>query len=100
MPDDSAAPNMIPPWSVTMWADDKAIYSEVPFKNGGSYIQRYPLSEGGLWKALQMLREMHRIMGKDKEYEVKLVKVRPGKLTATDEQKERVRNLLRKRGLL
>lgn len=100
MPTDSPAPNMLPPWAVTMWADDKAIYSEVPFKDGGSYIQRYPLSEGGLWKALQVLREMHRIMGKDKEYEVKLVKVRPSKLSATDEQKSRVRELLKRRGLL
>lgn len=100
MPTDGPAPNMIPPWAVLMWADSKAVYSEVPFKEGGSYIQRYPLTEAGLWKALHMLIEMHKAIGKDKEYEVKLVKIRPGKLTPSEEQKSRVREMLKRRGLL
>lgn len=98
MPSD-AAKSFAPPYAVLMWSDGTAVYAECPFKDGtGTYIQRYPYNEGGLHKALMMLTEVHKIVGKP--YEVKLVKVRPSKLSPSDEQKERVKNILKRRGLL
>jgi len=45
-----------PPWAVTAWVDTTAVYIELPMKAGGQpYIVTYPLSEGGLAKALSFM---------------------------------------------
>lgn len=49
-----------PAWAIVCWADDNAVYTEVPCKNGPPLIQKYSLSESGLAKALAFLRAMHR----------------------------------------
>lgn len=54
-----AAKSGRPPWALTVWVDDLAIYTEVPCKEGPPLIQRYPLHEGGLSRALAFLREFH-----------------------------------------
>ncbi len=46
-----------PAWAVTMWSDDHDIFVELPMTGGGvPYIMRYPLTEGGLSRALEVLR--------------------------------------------
>jgi len=51
----TALPSARPAWAVTMWADDTAIYVELPVKGGPPYITKFPLTEGGLSKALNLL---------------------------------------------
>ena len=49
-----------PPYAVTIWVDHVNLYMEIPAKDGGiPYIACYALSEGGLSKALSMMREAH-----------------------------------------
>ena len=49
-----------PPWAVTMWVDDHAVYMELPVKNGPPYITKHEFCEGGLSKALGMMRDIYR----------------------------------------
>lgn len=44
-----------PPWAVLAWADETAIYVELPHAQAFSRIT-FPLSESGLTKALTFLR--------------------------------------------
>lgn len=48
----------IPPHAITMWLTDHDIVAMLPMKAGGTpYLMRFPLNEGGLMKALELLRE-------------------------------------------
>lgn len=44
----------IPPYAAQVWTDDRQIYL-----NLGGYIQAYPLTEGGLSKALYLMRQAY-----------------------------------------
>lgn len=52
-----AAKYFRPPWAVVAWADAEAVYVELPMEPV-PYIQRFPLTEGGLSKALRTLRDL------------------------------------------
>jgi len=95
-----------PPWAVTCWVDAYAIYIKINTK-AEPYITSFQLSEGGLSKALHFLKEIHkeRAGGKQKVNGVSkthsLIKRKPVPTEAvSDEQREKVRELLRKRGLI
>lgn len=47
-----------PPYAVTMWMDRTHLYMEIPATNGPPYIATYALNEGGLSKALSMMRDV------------------------------------------
>lgn len=48
----------VPPWAVTMWTNDVEIFVALPMKDGGTpYIMSFALNEGGLTKALELLRQ-------------------------------------------
>ena len=50
-------PYPIPPHAVTMWLTDHDIIAMLPMRDGGiPYLMCLPLSEGGLAKALNLLR--------------------------------------------
>lgn len=51
-----------PPNALRMWVDDRAVYTEIPGKppNGLPHVMSFALSEGGLSKALNILRVQHR----------------------------------------
>lgn len=51
-------PSPIPPHAVTMWTDDRSIFVALPLTKGGPpYITSYPLHEGGLSAAINILRK-------------------------------------------
>ena len=51
-------PYPIPPHAITMWLTDHDIIAMLPMRDGGiPYLMRLPLNEGGLAKALNLLRE-------------------------------------------
>lgn len=48
----------IPPYAVTMWTNDREIFVAMPMTSGGQpFIMSFPLNEGGLTKALEVLRK-------------------------------------------
>lgn len=51
-----------PPNALRMWCDTTAVYTEIPGKppNGLPHVMSFALSEGGLSKALNILRVQHR----------------------------------------
>lgn len=49
---DSARPS----YAVTMWSDDNWIYVELPCKGSIPYVTKFAFTEGGLGKALYVLR--------------------------------------------
>lgn len=53
------APTGRPAWAVTAWTDDNNIFIELSGQHG-PYITKYPLSEGGLSKALYLMRSCHK----------------------------------------
>lgn len=47
----------IPPYAITMWTNDIEIFVAIPCKGNIPYITSFPLNEGGLTKALNLLRD-------------------------------------------
>lgn len=57
---DTLAPSAAPPYALRVWADNNSIYTEIPGKPGAApYVIAFPLAEGGLSKALDLLRTKH-----------------------------------------
>lgn len=104
----------IPPYAVVMWRDDSNIYVALPMTAGGPpYITRYPVTEGGLSAALEVLRKrkhevlspteaqvLYKLPDHQPQVQVKLT-VAQTKLHAetTPEQREKARALLERLGL-
>lgn len=61
------APSAKPAWAVVAWCDDRAIYIELPCKEGPPYIQKFDLTEGGLSKALHMMKDARKKLAKPSE---------------------------------
>lgn len=53
------APTARPLYAVVIWSDENAIYIELTSIHGPCVL-RYPLSEGGLSKALHLMSDQHR----------------------------------------
>lgn len=111
-------PNPIPPWAITMWLSNHDIIAALPMSKGGPcYLMKLPLSEGGLAKALNLLRErkaevlspleaaeMQLLLASstpaDHPPQVKLTKVQEKLHSETTQaQRDRARVLLEKMGL-
>lgn len=102
----------IPPYAVQMWRDDNHIYVALPMTAGGiPYITRYPVNEGGLSSALDVLRKRRREVLSPTEAQalytlpthqpqVKLSKAQETlHRETTPDQRERARLLIEKMGL-
>lgn len=48
-----------PPHAIIMWSDDNNVYVELPMKDKSlpGYVMKFPLNEGGLSQALNLLRK-------------------------------------------
>lgn len=99
-----SSPDYRPPWAVIAWADEANVYIELPVKDGPPYIQRYPLTEGGLAKALKVMIDAHfrfkKVGTKTRPVVMddhpKIQRTR-AKLVATQEQRDRALQFLRSR---
>lgn len=104
------APTAAPPWAATMWSDDHAIYIEFPVKGGPPYVTEFPLSEGGLAKALYTMRSLHQKLAPvytgDRPHAIAkpprhpMVKTKSVGESYTDAQRENAREVLRKLRLI
>lgn len=50
------APSAAPPHALLCWLDDRYVYVEIPSKTGSPFVDKFPLCEAGLSKALNLLR--------------------------------------------
>lgn len=92
-----------PPWAVVAWADEANVFIELPVKDGPPYIQRFPITEGGLGKALKVMIDAHfrfkkagaptRSFTMDDHPKIRRTRAKP---TYTEEQRERALQLLRR----
>lgn len=57
---DTFATCAAPAWATTCWADDNAIYVQLPCKDGPPYVVKYAFTENGLSRALGLMRDLHR----------------------------------------
>lgn len=49
-----------PPWAITAWCDSQFLYTEIAGSPGKPpYIEKHPLTEGALSKALAFMRSLH-----------------------------------------
>ena len=103
----------IPPYAVTMWSSDREIFVALPMKTGGTpYIMSFPLNEGGLSQALNILRKQSEAPKPTLDQPANYTKpptqpqVKQGKLRekllseTTQEQRDNAQALLRKLGLV
>jgi hypothetical protein len=89
-----------PPWALTCWVDDVAVYIEIPMAPI-PYIQRFALTDSGLHKALNALREIHReAPGRWEAPTQQPMITRVGKPKPTAAQLETVRAILKKHGVI
>ena len=92
----------IPSHAVTLWADDMHIYAIIP--GPIPHVTKFPRSEGGLGKALALLRTRYEELPTSKRnYTAPEAKVslRNGKPPVqTEVQRATALNLLRKMGLV
>ena len=45
-----------PPHALLCWLDDRYVYVEIPSSTGSPFVDKFPLCEAGLSKALNLLR--------------------------------------------
>lgn len=93
-----------PPWARTVWSDANAIYVEVPDAGGGPpYILKFSHSEGGLGKALALLRSAHERADKTNYSTPKddpRIKRGVKSFAFTDSQRDDARAVLKKLGMI
>lgn len=102
----------VPPHAITMWLTDHDIVALLPMRNGSTpYMMKFPLNEGGLMRALELLRQRkHEVLSptEAKVFDVPRVQpqVRLSKAQerlhseTTQEQRDNAQALLRKLGLV
>ena len=98
---DTYAAEYVPSWAVTCWCDDAFVYVMIPALNGPPLIQKYPLNEGGMTKAINILKVQRRTISKGrvhKESAPVIKHIRPRALSPKQEDKAKA--ILRKMGLI
>jgi|ERR1700735_3392674 len=99
-----ALPSAAPPHAVVCWLDDRYVYVEIPSKTGSPYVDKFPLCEAGLSKALNLLRIRYdELPSSMKNYVVPPIEptVKNGKPPIqTAAQREQALAVLRKLGLV
>lgn len=102
----------IPPHAITLWLTDHDIVALLPMTAGGKpYMMKFPLSESGLMRALELLRKRkHEVLTPTEAQVFDVPKTQPQvKVSArrqqflnetTQEQRDAAQALLRKLGML
>ena len=109
------APSAKPSWALTCWIDDTNIYIEIPSTEGNPYIQKFPITEGALSKALNFLRVRYEVAPTAEKNYTKIpapegyiaksmgasvVYRKQSKVVQTDVERATALNVLRKLGLV
>lgn len=93
-----------PPWARMVWSDSNSIFVEVPASDGGvPFILKFDHSDGGLSKALLLLRDAHERADKTNYTTPKddpRIKKAGRSFAFTDQQRSAVHDLLLRRGII
>lgn len=93
-----------PPWARMVWSDSNSIFVEVPDASGGApYILKFDHSDGGLSKALLLLRNAHERADRTNYTTPKddpRIKRKGLTFGFNESQRASARDILRKRGLI
>lgn len=103
--DGHAARYYRPPYAVMCWVDDGHVHIEIPSKDAKlpPYIQRWPLTEGGLSKALAVMKQGYKEYSKTGKVLTPIGRqaVRPGRtVNASEAQREQARAILKRLGII
>lgn len=91
------APSAAPTCAAKVWADASNLYLEFPCPPGGTpHIVKLPLAEQGLSKGLSLLKKQATVPNGTTRL-VEPVKAKP---VYSDQQRQTVRDILRKKGML
>ena len=100
----TAAPSGRPAWAVAAWVDEAWVYIELPCADAPPYIVKFNLSEGGLSKALTLMRDARKKAEPapiaSSTWKHPKLSTLPAKDKFTDEQRNAARVVLRKMGIL
>lgn len=88
-----------PPNALTIWSNGKVIFVELPTKRGPPYIISYQLTEGGLSKALDLLRTHADHSGAPMAGDPSRSNL-SGKVVGTETQRAQAQAVLRKMGII
>jgi hypothetical protein len=98
------APSGAPVHALLCWLDDRYVYVEIPSKTGSPYIDKFPLCEAGLSKALNLLRIRYdELPSSMKNYVVPPIEpsMKNGKAPIqTSKQRDQALAVLRKMGMV
>lgn len=92
---DSIAATARPAWAVTAWATDNDIFIELSGVHG-PHISKFPLSEAGLSKALNLMRSCHKKMASPLYQAPGVNPAYKPKGDFNEQQRERAREVLRR----
>jgi len=93
----SAASTARPKWAAIAWATKDSLFVEIPCKDGPPYICRFPRTQNGLGKALNVLEKHPETETRTLQREHPKVK-RVGPV-ANPEAREKARAILKRMGL-
>lgn len=94
----STASSAAPPYAVLVWSDGLDLFAEIP--GSPPYVMRLSLTDGGLHKALNLLKVRHE-QARAGRYKPPAVSVtRKGKHVASPSQQQAALDVLRKMGFL
>ena len=99
---DTFTTEFLPAWAVTCWCDDQFVYVALPVKNAAPLIQKFPLTEGGMTKAINILRVQRQTLSKGRVHKVSsppITRYGPLKPLA-DKDRAKVLAAMRKAGIL
>lgn len=100
---DTYLKDFCPAWAVVCWADDSFVYTLIPTKSGPPLIQKHSLTEGGMTKAISVLRVQKKVQGAGRVHKpsspvvtTKLQKPSP----LSEEGRQKTLSVLRRMGLV
>lgn len=85
-----------PSHAVTAWVDDVNVYVELACKNAPPYVMKFPLTDAGLSKALNLMREVHRKKGGSRQKDAPHPLVQRKGDTFSQEQRDTAKAVLRR----
>lgn len=93
------APSAAPDWAIQIWCDLTRIYIQLPSTHGPCVLD-YPRDAHGLSDVLNLMRTRHKVEGAEAIYHAPTLPTIKRDPRFTPKQRDVVRDLLRKRGII
>lgn len=93
----TTASSAAPPWAPRIWIEGLDLLVELPCNSGPPYIMKFPVTEAGLSKAINILRVRERNNPRGRERVAD--RLIPSGVKASNETRAAAREVLRRLGL-